>query len=73
MSLPTNDKVFYVYVLRSLGSNKRYVGYSGKTPTEKLTEHNGGATRWTRYNRPLNLSTTSSSVIPERQGSEKNF
>jgi hypothetical protein len=40
MSLPTNDKVFYVYVLRSLGSNKRYVGYSGKTPTEKLTEHN---------------------------------
>ena len=55
MSLPTNDKVFYVYVLRSLGSNKRYVGYSGKTPTEKLTEHNGGATRWTRYNRPLKL------------------
>lgn len=49
------DGVFYVYVLRSLRNDKRYVGYSGKAPMEKLAEHNGGATRWTRNNRPLKL------------------
>ena len=47
--------MFYVYVLRSLRNDKRYVGYSGKAPMEKLAEHNGGATRWTRNNRPLKL------------------
>jgi putative endonuclease len=47
--------LFYVYVLRSLRNGKRYVGYSGKAPVEKLAEHNGGATRWTRNNRPLKL------------------
>lgn len=47
--------VFYVYVLRSLRNDKRYVGYTGQTPVEKLAEHNGGATRWTRNNRPLKL------------------
>ena len=47
--------MFHVYVLRSLKNNKRYVGYSGKTPMEKLAEHNGGATRWTRNNKPFEL------------------
>jgi putative endonuclease len=47
--------VYYVYVLRSLTSHKRYVGYSSKPPLQKLAEHNGGATRWTRNNRPLKL------------------
>ena len=47
--------MYYVYVLRSLKNNKRYVGYTGKAPTEKLAEHNGGATRWTRQNRPFVL------------------
>ena len=47
--------VFTVYVLRSLRNNKRYVGYTGKMPTEKLAEHNGGATRWTRNNGPFEL------------------
>jgi putative endonuclease len=47
--------VYYVYVLRSLRNNKRYVGYTGKAPLEKLAEHNGGSTRWTRKNRPFVL------------------
>jgi putative endonuclease len=47
--------VFSVYVLRSLRNDKRYVGYTGKMPTEKLAEHNSGATRWTRSNRPFEL------------------
>ena len=47
--------MFYVYVLRSLKNSKRYVGYTSKLPSEKLAEHNGGATRWTRHNRPFVL------------------
>jgi putative endonuclease len=47
--------VFYVYVLRSLKNSKRYVGYTSKLPSEKLAEHNGGATRWTRHNGPFTL------------------
>jgi len=45
--------VFYVYVLQSLKNKKRYIGYTGKAPVEKLKEHNGGATQWTRQNRPF--------------------
>ncbi len=45
----------YVYVLRSLKNNKRYVGYTAKAPLEKLAEHNSGATRWTRQNGPFVL------------------
>ncbi len=48
----------YVYVLRSLKNKKRYVGYTKYTPLEKLAEHNGGASRWTRYNRPFVLLYT---------------
>jgi putative endonuclease len=47
--------VYYVYVLRSLRNRKRYVGSTGKAPPEKLAEHNAGATRWTRHNRPFIL------------------
>jgi putative endonuclease len=47
--------MFYVYVLRSLRNNKRYVGYTASPPSAKLAEHNGGATRWTRQNRPFVL------------------
>jgi putative endonuclease len=47
--------LFYVYVLRSLKNSKWYIGYTSKLPSEKLAEHNGGATRWTRHNRPFIL------------------
>jgi len=47
--------VAYVYVLRSLRNNKRYVGYTGKHPLEKLAEHNSGSTQWTRQNGPFAL------------------
>ena len=50
--------VFYVYVLRSLKNNKRYVGYTGKDPLQRLTEHNNGNTQWTRQNGPFALLHT---------------
>ncbi len=53
--MEARQTVFYVYVLRSQKNSKRYVGYTSKVPSEKLAEHNGGATRWTRQNRPFAL------------------
>ena len=55
MDVTTKSVVYYVYVLRSLKNNKRYIGYTSKMPIDKLAEHNGGATRWTRRNRPFIL------------------
>jgi putative endonuclease len=49
------NAVFYVYVLRSLKNSKRYIGYTAKAPADQLKEHNGGATSWTRHNRPFVL------------------
>ncbi len=50
--------VVYVYVLRSVKNNKRYVGYTAKSPLDKLAEHNSGATQWTRQNGPFVLLYT---------------
>ena len=46
---------YYVYVLESLSSGKRYVGSTSKPPEARLREHNGGSNRWTRPNRPFKL------------------
>jgi predicted GIY-YIG superfamily endonuclease len=43
----------FVYVLKSVRNGKRYVGFTTKTPVEKLAEHNSGATHWTRRNGPF--------------------
>ena len=47
--------MFYVYVLKSLRNNKRYVGYTSKTPKERVGEHNKGDNAWTSQNRPFEL------------------
>ena len=46
---------FFVYVLKSKRNGKRYVGYTSKTPKERLREHNKGDNIWTRQNRPFVL------------------
>jgi len=46
---------YWVYVLRSLKTHKRYGGYSSKDPDDRLREHNLGSNRWTRSNKPLVL------------------
>jgi putative endonuclease len=45
----------FVYVLRSIKNNKRYVGSTSKDVLERLAEHNRGSGRWTKYNGPFNL------------------
>jgi predicted GIY-YIG superfamily endonuclease len=46
---------YYVYVLQSLKNGKRYTGSTSKAPLARLKEHNSGANRWTRQNRPFKL------------------
>ena len=47
--------MFYVYVLKSLRNNKRYVGYTSKMPEERLKGHNKGDNTWTSQNKPFKL------------------
>src|SRR4030042_1097158 len=46
---------YYVYVLQSLKNGKRYTGSTSKAPLARLKEHNSGANRWTRQNRPFKV------------------
>ncbi|MBL7081244.1 MAG: GIY-YIG nuclease family protein [Candidatus Omnitrophica bacterium] len=47
--------MFYVYILKSLKSNKRYTGFTNKEPQLRLVEHNSGTNSYTRTNRPFVL------------------
>lgn len=46
------DNMFYVYVLKSLRNNKRYIGFTGKLPEERLVDHNNGSNKFTSLNKP---------------------
>ena len=47
--------MYYVYVLRSQKTDKKYVGSTGLLPEVRAAEHNGGKVPWTRSHRPLKL------------------
>ena len=47
--------MYYIYVLRSLKNNKRYVGYTSKDPKIRLHEHNTGSNIFTSRNSPYLL------------------
>ena len=49
-----------IYVLRSKKNNKRYTGYTQKTPEERLRDHNTGSNAWTRQNGPFEIIYTES-------------
>jgi putative endonuclease len=46
--------MFYVYVLRSLKDNKRYVGLTSDI-SRRLREHQNGLVKSTRHRRPFEL------------------
>ena len=46
---------YYVYVLESLSSGKRYVGCTAQALGERVKQHNRGATSWARRNGPFKL------------------
>lgn len=47
--------MYYVYVFKSLRTDKRYVGYTSKLPELRLQEHNDGKSKWTFGHRPFKL------------------
>ncbi|MFA5888771.1 MAG: GIY-YIG nuclease family protein [Candidatus Paceibacterota bacterium] len=55
--------MFVVYVLRSLRNKKGYIGYTGKTAVERLTEHNNGSNKFTSQNGPYKLIYTESYAL----------
>ena len=46
---------FYVYVIKSLKNNRRYIGQTSKDIVTRLKEHNAGTNKYTRNNRPYKL------------------
>ncbi len=50
--------MFAVYVLRSLKTSKRYVGFTSKDVDIRLAEHNSGCNKWTRLNKPFEIIHT---------------
>ena len=47
--------MFNVYVLKSLKNDKKYIGYTSKSPFNRLIEHNNGSNKYTKGNRPYEL------------------
>ena len=56
INLRKRDKVmFYVYILKSVGVDWRYVGYSSDLK-ERFRQHNNGKVKATRNYRPFELA-----------------
>ena len=47
--------MYYVYILKSLVTDKSYVGYTEKLPEDRLKEHNNGSNQWTSGYKPFTL------------------
>jgi len=47
--------MYYVYVLRSLKTKRRYTGFTENDPKDRLRDHNSGSSQYTRNNRPFVL------------------
>jgi len=47
--------MYTVYVIKSLKSGKKYVGFTSKSVAERLKEHNRGCNKWIKENKPFKL------------------
>ena len=56
----------HIYVLKSRRNGKRYVGCTGKSPEQRLIEHNRRGDNWTRQNGPFDL-IYSESYAPKKE------
>ena len=65
--------MFYVYVLRSQLNGKRYIGSTSTLPAQRLSQHNAGCNRWTRYNRPFHLIYVESFASRTEARQRENF
>ncbi len=47
--------MFHVYFLKNLKNSKTYVGFTSKSPLQRLKEHNSGTNQFTKNNKPFRL------------------
>lgn len=47
--------MYSVYLIKSLKSGRVYIGFTSKDSKDRLDEHNKGANKWTKANRPFKL------------------
>ena len=64
VKIEANATGWFVYALRN-DKARRYVGWTGRTPKQRLTEHNAGLNAWTRAHGPWRL------VYFEKHGSKQ--
>lgn len=64
--------IFYIYVLRSLKDNRRYIGMS-KHPDKRLIEHNADYTKSTKGYRPWILIYKEEFILFKKLEIEKYF
>jgi len=57
--------MFTVYVLRSLRSGKRYVGFTSRPIEQRLKEHNEPRPKWTGQNGPFEI--LHSEIFPTKE------
>jgi len=63
----------FVYVLKSLRNGKRYVGSTDLQPRERLRQHNYGASKFTKRNRPFELIYQESCANKNEARRRENF
>lgn len=63
--------MYHVYVLKSLKNNRRYTGYTHKTPVLRLEEHNKGSNSYTKQNGPYELIYSESFATQGKLQQEK--
>ena len=65
--------MYYVYVLKSIKNNKRYIGSTSFQPEERCKQHNAGSNQWTKSNRPFILMYQESYTTNTEARKRENF
>ena len=65
--------MYYVYVLLSLKTKRRYTGFTESAPKDRLKGHNSGSSQYTRNNRPFVLIYSESYTEEEKARKRERF
>ena len=64
---------YYVYVLKSMKNQKRYVGSTGLSPEQRCAQHNVGSNQWTKGNGPFKLAYQENFLTNTEARKRENF
>ena len=65
--------MYYIYVLKSVKTNRRYTGFTEIDPLKRLKGHNSGSSQYTRNNRPFVLVYSESFSEAEKARRRERF